>query len=304
MHHTRTFLFAAEVVHGQRAVYFLFILSHIHKPLSSFVTLLRHNHSIHQFQQLFLPLDLLCEFAVPIPLAYRDIGAMASRAIFNSLRVLCQERFLPSWVTAKTFHGQSRIVLLGTKKKASCSDPPEDSPGAPNSACAALAMECTQRKLAIQTSCGRPSQDCISTAVMSETRRRRSVSSLGHTESSKQFNKSCHLCYSSHSHVSSPSEWKSVAAKQYVQSLQVPQNVLVCRPCRDDITRAACNPGYIPRWEKGRKENNNSGVTCFVKLCEKPIFAKAAVKGGSTCIELKPNAPHPLPLCKAHYHTV
>lgn len=95
-----------------------------------------------------------------------------------------------------------------------------------------------------------------------------------------------------------------MAAKQYFQSLQVPQNVLVCRPCRDDITRAACNPGYIPRWEKGRKENNNSGVTCFVKLCEKPIFAKAAVKGGSTCIELKPNAPHPLPLCKAHYHTV
>ena len=115
MHHTRTFLFAAEVVHGQRAVYFLFILSHIHKTLSSFVTLPRHNHSIHQFQQLFLP--LLCKFAVPIPLAYRNIGAMASHAIFNSLRVLRQERFLPSRVTAKTFHGQSRIVLLGTKKK-------------------------------------------------------------------------------------------------------------------------------------------------------------------------------------------
>ena len=49
MHYTRTFLFAAEVVHRSWAVYFLFILSYIHKLFSTFITLVGHNRSIHQF---------------------------------------------------------------------------------------------------------------------------------------------------------------------------------------------------------------------------------------------------------------
>ena len=49
MHYTRTFLFAAEVVHRSWAVYFLFISSYIHKLFSTFITFVGHNRSIHQF---------------------------------------------------------------------------------------------------------------------------------------------------------------------------------------------------------------------------------------------------------------
>ena len=115
MHYTRTFLFAAEVVHRSWAVYFLFILSHIHKLFSTFKTLVGHNRSIHQFEQLFLP--LLCESGVLITLANRDMRAAASRVIFNGPCVLCQETFLPNRVTAKTLYGPSGIILLVTKEK-------------------------------------------------------------------------------------------------------------------------------------------------------------------------------------------
>ena len=49
MHYTRTILFEAEVVNRSWAVYFLFILSHIHKLFSTFITLVGHNRFIHQF---------------------------------------------------------------------------------------------------------------------------------------------------------------------------------------------------------------------------------------------------------------
>ena len=100
------------------------------------------------------------------------------------------------------------------------------------------------------------SQSNISTAVMSQTRSR-SVNSLGQRESSgiahHRSNSRCYLCQNNHSHVSSPSEWKSKAVQQYTQSLKVPQNALVCRPCRDDVTLAACNSSYTPMWEQGGK---------------------------------------------------
>ena len=117
----------------------------------------------------------------------------------------------------------------------------------------------------------------------------------------------CRLCNRCHRHMSSPSEWRSTNAQQYVLSMKVPLNALVCRPCRDDVTRAACNPAYIPRWSKG---SNDSGVICFVKHCPNPMLTRMSI-GGSTDslnfpeqLEFKPNAPFPIPLCKQHYHIV
>ena len=47
----------------------------------------------------------------------------------------------------------------------------------------------------------------------------------------------CKLCQGHHSHMSSPVDWKNEQARTYVLSLKVPSDSLVCRPCRDDVTR-------------------------------------------------------------------
>ena len=121
----------------------------------------------------------------------------------------------------------------------------------------------------------------------------------------------CNLCQGCHSHLSSPAEWKNEQARTYVLSLQVSPASLVCRPCRDDVTRALANPCYVPRWRKGKASAKTSD--CSVLNCSNTVFAVIAVatsdevqhafdttalKCGSEVI------PIPTPLCKRHYHVV
>jgi hypothetical protein len=37
---------------------------------------------------------------------------------------------------------------------------------------------------------------------------------------------------------------------KYVLSLNLSAESLVCRPCRDDVTRVLSNPSHVPRWRK------------------------------------------------------
>ena len=75
--------------------------------------------------------------------------------------------------------------------------------------------------------------------------------------------------------MSSPVDWKNEQARTYVLSLKVPSDSLVCRPCRDDVTRVLPNPCYVPRWRKGKASSKSSN--CCVVNCNNAVFAASAV---------------------------
>ena len=80
---------------------------------------------------------------------------------------------------------------------------------------------------------------------------------------------------------------------------------LVCRPCRQDVTRVVTDPGHTPRW--GRDVGTKSKNLCSVLNCTKISFAHAAISTGELPqgiqFRTKPT-PTPTPLCKHHYHAV
>ena len=125
----------------------------------------------------------------------------------------------------------------------------------------------------------------------------------------------CVLCQNSHSHMSTPSAWKNEAARKLVLSLQVSLESLVCRPCRDDITRMLSNSHYIPRWKKRVDENTKQDekASCCVLECNNSHFASitsgtahqissAFDISGIKC-SINP-IPVPTPMCKSHYHII
>ena len=116
----------------------------------------------------------------------------------------------------------------------------------------------------------------------------------------------CSLCGSSHSHTSSPGEWKNVEAKKYILSLGISANSQVCRPCRQDTTRALADSAYIPRWEKGKEA---SKTTCCVLNCTELAIARANLCSTNDLSQLDIDfpplpIPTPTPLCRSHYHAV
>ena len=120
-----------------------------------------------------------------------------------------------------------------------------------------------------------------------------------------QFSKEvCGLCHSHHSHLSSPKEWRNQEAIAYATS----QNIsLVCRPCRDEITRVLANPSHVPRWRKGVVEK--CVKDCCIKHCSNQAFHETSAWGRSeleciTEIEVSNDTPVPIPICKQHYHLV
>ena len=75
----------------------------------------------------------------------------------------------------------------------------------------------------------------------------------------------CALCKGHHRLLSSPAEWRSEDARAYVLALQVSLKTLVCRPCRDDVTRVLANPRHISRWSKSNTpavRNKCSALNC------------------------------------------
>ena len=98
---------------------------------------------------------------------------------------------------------------------------------------------------------------------------RRQLSFTG-TSRNVGVGRSCNLCHTHHHQLSTPAEWMNEEARKFVVSLHVQSDALICKRCKDDVTRVLANPSHIPRWRKG-------GVTgkdkCCITLCSESVFA-------------------------------
>ena len=115
----------------------------------------------------------------------------------------------------------------------------------------------------------------------------------------------CTLCNQLHTQLSSPNSWKNNSCQQLAQSLNISGHSLVCRPCRNDITRLTTDPSHCPRWEKCRVSE------CTIPQCKNTFFSKCSIPYDDIvrCLTLArenipPNLAKPVPLCKHHYHLV
>ena len=79
----------------------------------------------------------------------------------------------------------------------------------------------------------------------------------------------CELCPGHHLQLSAPTQWRNEEAHKYVTSMQVQSDALICKPCKDDVTRVLANPSLIPRWRKGSMTNKNR---CCILLCGQSVF--------------------------------
>jgi len=122
----------------------------------------------------------------------------------------------------------------------------------------------------------------------------------------------CHgsLCHGHHPQRSAPTQWRNEEAHKYVTSMQVQSDALMCKPCKDDVTRILGNSSLIPRWRKGSITDKNK---CCILLCGQSVFVhgrlatneqmQAALKlAGQKCTS--DTVPVPVPLCKHHCHLV
>ncbi len=67
--------------------------------------------------------------------------------------------------------------------------------------------------------------------------------------------------------MSSPQEWKSEQAREFVRSAGVHEDGIVCRPCRKDVSRVVADPSYLPIG--GTKPKSN----CCVQDCSEQVYA-------------------------------
>ena len=115
----------------------------------------------------------------------------------------------------------------------------------------------------------------------------------------------CSLCMNCHQLMSKPAEWKNEDARAFVDTLIEESECLVCRLCRNDITRVLSNDSYIPRWEEKKEKSS-----CCVSDCESVAFASrksSAEMLGNESVGLKCSRtviPIPTPFCKHHYYLV
>ena len=115
----------------------------------------------------------------------------------------------------------------------------------------------------------------------------------------------CSLCNQVHTTLSSPISWRDECCRELALTLGITEQSLVCRPCRNDITRLRKDPCHIPRWEKERVRE------CAVSQCKNNFFSKCNIPMSDIvhCLELAGESiPSQLdtapPLCKHHYHMV
>ena len=69
---------------------------------------------------------------------------------------------------------------------------------------------------------------------------------------------SCTICGCRDTQMSSPSQWKNEQARKLATSLQVHTNSLVCRPCRQDVSRLLADHTYVPRWREKKDCSDRS----------------------------------------------
>ena len=91
--------------------------------------------------------------------------------------------------------------------------------------------------------------------------------------------------------------------------MDIPADSVVCRPCRQEITRTLADSEYIPRWKKGSL-STNSDSNCCVLNCEQLSIAHANLCSSDQLQSMQVilfktmPVPVPTPLCKSHYYTV
>ena len=91
-------------------------------------------------------------------------------------------------------------------------------------------------------------------------------------------------------------------------SMDIPADSLVCRPCRQDVTRVIEDAGYIPRWGKESRASSNS--YCCVRNCSQLSIANTSMCSSDELKQIQDiefqsePIPVPTPLCKSHYHAV
>ena len=90
----------------------------------------------------------------------------------------------------------------------------------------------------------------------------------------------------------------------HVSSLNLTPHSMVCRPCRDDVTRVLSSPSCVPRWEKGKgcKVSSNCCITDCSSTSVTVTTEEILNKRGFTCRSA--TIPMRTPLCKTHYHMV
>ena len=115
----------------------------------------------------------------------------------------------------------------------------------------------------------------------------------------------CKLCEGHHCQLSSPAEWRDDRARNYVLSLKVPVECLVCQPCRHDVTRVLANPDYTAKWTKSDMllRSGNTRQTCYILDCSQEAFVYTSL-GSSVEMKNAFDSTGLMVLCKPHYYQV
>ena len=117
----------------------------------------------------------------------------------------------------------------------------------------------------------------------------------------------CKLCSECRILMTTPGQWTNEAARNLVTSWQVTLDSLICKPCRDDVSKCLQNPSFTPRWRKRKEKQKTS---CCVTNCSKFMqhnctFTNIEEVFLAANLECKtPVIPVPAPLCIEHYRKV
>ena len=137
-------------------------------------------------------------------------------------------------------------------------------------------------------------------------RRRLSFTGMSGNESGES-DRICKLCHSHHHQLSTPSQLRNEDVRRFVTSLQVQSDEVICKPCKDDVSRILANPSHIPRWRKGNMTDKGK---CCILQCSESVFVHARLATSEqmqAALEqagLQSSIPVPTPLCKHHYHSI
>ena len=114
----------------------------------------------------------------------------------------------------------------------------------------------------------------------------------------------CCLCSKPNYYLSRPSQRDSEAL---AVSLQVELDSLVCKACRNDITKCLSDPKHTPRWKI-----NISKPVCIVSDCHDKMEHNCSIYSSDelhvllvqTGLQVNHPPPVPTPLCQHHYNVL
>ena len=126
-------------------------------------------------------------------------------------------------------------------------------------------------------------------------------------QSSDSESSGCELCSQPNLHMTTCGKLKDARARHFVLSQQLNLDSLICKPCRNDISKCLADPHHSPRWKKSTLK----GVCCIFECSDmaehncskfsetdKDVLQKCAIKCKTNVI------PDPMPLCTGHYNSL